>query len=29
MNDVRPVADLVAQLVTELDETLARLDKYR
>ena len=29
MNDVRPVAELVAQLVGELDETLARLDKLR
>jgi NAD(P)H-dependent flavin oxidoreductase YrpB (nitropropane dioxygenase family) len=29
MNSVRPVAELVAQLVAELDDTLARLDKLR
>jgi NAD(P)H-dependent flavin oxidoreductase YrpB (nitropropane dioxygenase family) len=29
MNQVRPVADLIADLVAELDETLARLDKLR
>jgi NAD(P)H-dependent flavin oxidoreductase YrpB (nitropropane dioxygenase family) len=29
MNAVRPVAELVAELVAEFDETLARLDKLR
>ncbi len=29
MNEVRPVADVIAALVTELDETLARLDGLR
>jgi NAD(P)H-dependent flavin oxidoreductase YrpB (nitropropane dioxygenase family) len=29
MNEVRPVADLIADLVTEFDETVARLDKLR
>jgi NAD(P)H-dependent flavin oxidoreductase YrpB (nitropropane dioxygenase family) len=29
MNSVRPVADLMAELVTEFDETLHRLDKTR
>ena len=29
MNDVRPVADLVNDLVAEFDETVARLDKLR
>ncbi|HUB43337.1 MAG TPA: nitronate monooxygenase family protein [Streptosporangiaceae bacterium] len=29
MNDVRPVADVITALVTELDETLARLDTFR
>ena len=29
MNAVRPVADLIAELVAEFDETLARLDKLR
>jgi NAD(P)H-dependent flavin oxidoreductase YrpB (nitropropane dioxygenase family) len=29
MNSVRPVAELIAELVTEFDETLTRLDKVR
>jgi NAD(P)H-dependent flavin oxidoreductase YrpB (nitropropane dioxygenase family) len=29
MNDVRPVADVIAALVTELDEAVARLDTFR
>jgi NAD(P)H-dependent flavin oxidoreductase YrpB (nitropropane dioxygenase family) len=29
MNEVRPVADLMAELVAEFDDTLARLDKLR
>ncbi|MDP9092356.1 MAG: nitronate monooxygenase family protein [Actinomycetota bacterium] len=29
MNSVRPVAELITDLVTELDDTLARLDKLR
>lgn len=29
MNSVRPVAELMADLLTELDETLARLDRFR
>jgi NAD(P)H-dependent flavin oxidoreductase YrpB (nitropropane dioxygenase family) len=29
MNSVRPVAELMAELVAELDDTLARLDKLR
>jgi NAD(P)H-dependent flavin oxidoreductase YrpB (nitropropane dioxygenase family) len=29
MNAVRPVGELVAELVTEYDETLQRLDKTR
>ena len=29
MNEVRPVADVVAALVTELDEAVARLDTFR
>jgi NAD(P)H-dependent flavin oxidoreductase YrpB (nitropropane dioxygenase family) len=29
MNAVRPVADLIDELVTEFDETMQRLDKYR
>jgi NAD(P)H-dependent flavin oxidoreductase YrpB (nitropropane dioxygenase family) len=29
MNEVRPVAVLMAELVSELDDTLARLDKLR
>ena len=29
MNAVRPVAELMAELVAELDDTLARLDKLR
>jgi len=29
MNAVRPVADLVEELVAEFDQTLGRLDKYR
>jgi NAD(P)H-dependent flavin oxidoreductase YrpB (nitropropane dioxygenase family) len=29
MNEVRPVAELVADLVAEFDDTVARLDKLR
>ena len=29
MNEVRPVADLIAELTAELDDTLGRLDKLR
>jgi NAD(P)H-dependent flavin oxidoreductase YrpB (nitropropane dioxygenase family) len=29
MNDVRPVADVIAALVTELDQTVARLQEFR
>ena len=29
MNEVRPVADVIAALVAELDETMARLDSMR
>ena len=29
MNEVRPVADVIAGLVAELDETVARLDSLR
>jgi NAD(P)H-dependent flavin oxidoreductase YrpB (nitropropane dioxygenase family) len=29
MNAVRPVADLFGELVSEFDETVARLDKIR
>ena len=29
MNSVRPVDELIAELVSELDDTLARLDKLR
>jgi NAD(P)H-dependent flavin oxidoreductase YrpB (nitropropane dioxygenase family) len=28
-NEVRPVAEVMAQLVAEYDETVARLDKIR
>jgi NAD(P)H-dependent flavin oxidoreductase YrpB (nitropropane dioxygenase family) len=29
MNEVRPVADVIASLVAELDQTVARLDSLR
>jgi NAD(P)H-dependent flavin oxidoreductase YrpB (nitropropane dioxygenase family) len=29
MNSVRPVAELIDELVAEFDETMGRLDKYR
>ena len=29
MNEVRPVADVIAALVAELDEAVARLDSLR
>ena len=29
MNEVRPVADVIASLVAEYDETVARLESFR